>query len=682
MQEIVSFLKQPPFNLNLTLVSLDQKSFGDLLQLLNDVFAQLDENQKCKLLNEPPETTKRRFLEFLTLLGFKPKRTRAIFSDNDCKRIFEQFDRSLILEILSWCLSKFETLKQRVYVGQFLKPVDVPTEFLTTPKLADLLKTLKDLQSKFKDSHKNLLKTRRGMEAGVTAQLKTEIKQLKGEKIQLMNKLRKLRAKKESGEITSKENFDVILEATSRLRKNQEEEALVFQRIDDQQRILENSREYHAQLLNRCKQLQLIEEQNEEPQEVLQKLRSNVEETQEILRQYEQATIAKAQHVQNIEEAINAGPVQEQDLMFLQEEVERIEHEIQNLLQKRDEIMDSRGDEVSIYRTLLKGTVKKQMEAAETQEELVLDKKELLEELRKLEKEIASSHKGKIRPMTDTEVRNYMDDLREKSKQYEHLRNKIVALRDEVQVLTNTKRILCGNNESMLSKKLELEENPIDPEDERAKLSELSNQNANINQNKQQTLDQTAAVVKEINEKLKANKSRLAPLLQHLKAKREQVMQLEEIFVDKKRGYEEECFRLNSETKSIEHELKSLEDVCCSVKRQTKLMEYKYKVKQTFLEKLNNEHGYKKGQGRLNPRFATYGEWYDQHLTDLTHKLGSIRKMQKELEHSQNKNLCQREYFVKLKELLTLQIDERKSQVKELKENATLQKTGEDRLIL
>ena len=37
---------------------------------------------------------------------------------------------------------------------------------------------------------------------------------------------------------------------------------------------------------------------------------------------------------------LSAGPVQEQDLMLLQEEVERIENEIQNLLQKRDEIME------------------------------------------------------------------------------------------------------------------------------------------------------------------------------------------------------------------------------------------------------------------------------------------------------------------------------------------------------
>jgi hypothetical protein len=42
--------------------------------------------------------------------------------------------------------------------------------------------------------------------------------------------------------------------------------------------------------------------------------------------------------------------------------------------------------------------------------------------VRKLEREIASSYKGNVRPMTEGEVKEYMQQLREKSQEYNALR--------------------------------------------------------------------------------------------------------------------------------------------------------------------------------------------------------------------------------------------------------------------
>merc|ERR1711941_122750 len=163
-------------------------------------------------------------------------------------------------------------------------------------------------------------------------------------------------------------------------------------------------------------------------------------------------------------------------------------------------------------------------------------------------------------PMTEAEVKEYMQQLREKSQEYNALRSKLLALSDETKVLENTKRIICDGNPEMLSKKQELEEANVDPEDERKKLQDLATQKANLNENKQLTLDETALVVKEIDEKLKANKSKLQPLMKQLKIKRNEIMEVEETYVEKKGIYDDHCLQLNVKTNQLRDELEGIEN--------------------------------------------------------------------------------------------------------------------------
>lgn len=46
--EVVNVLNAPPFSKNVTLVSLHEQSPTELLQLLNDVFADLDKSHKVR----------------------------------------------------------------------------------------------------------------------------------------------------------------------------------------------------------------------------------------------------------------------------------------------------------------------------------------------------------------------------------------------------------------------------------------------------------------------------------------------------------------------------------------------------------------------------------------------------------------------------------------------------------
>lgn len=71
VQLIVTKLNQEPFKKGLTLVSFDKKSPLELLQILQDVLAEISPEQKVDLRDEPPEFTAQRIFDFLWILKYK-----------------------------------------------------------------------------------------------------------------------------------------------------------------------------------------------------------------------------------------------------------------------------------------------------------------------------------------------------------------------------------------------------------------------------------------------------------------------------------------------------------------------------------------------------------------------------------------------------------------------------------
>jgi len=299
----------------------------------------------------------------------------------------------------------------------------------------------------------------------------------------------------------------------------------------------------------------------------------------------------------------------------------------------------------------------------------------------KLEKEIASSYRGNIRPMCENEVEEYMQALREKSQDYNKHRVVLLALNDEVKVLENTKVILCDGRPEMLAKKQEVEENPEDPLEKQRQLESLASQNASVNQDKQTMLDETAAVVKEIDAKLKANKTRLSPLIAQLKSKRAEVMEFEDMYVEKKRAYDDNCMELNVVTDQLQTEFNRIETTCMQTHQQTKLLGYRYKVQEGFLSRLEEERAYTQGKGRLSSQFQTFAQQLDYEIARLNKVVIQARKEQRLLRQNEDKNILQREYFQKLKELFALKVRVVEEEMKE-ERREMLVGEEEDRLVL
>lgn len=125
LQLIVEQLNKEPFRLGLTLVAFDEKSNFELLQVLNDVFAEMDSSKhSVDLRREADEARAMRYLEFLQLLKFPLPRDIEGFRD-----ALMIGDRQVIYAVLHWALKSLPTHKKRAYLGRFLAPVNVPQEY-------------------------------------------------------------------------------------------------------------------------------------------------------------------------------------------------------------------------------------------------------------------------------------------------------------------------------------------------------------------------------------------------------------------------------------------------------------------------------------------------------------------------------------------------------------------------
>lgn len=71
LQFIVDRMNEPPFQMNLTMVAFDEKSPFELLEVVNEVMAQLSSQHRTDLRDETPEATATRMLDFLRVLNYK-----------------------------------------------------------------------------------------------------------------------------------------------------------------------------------------------------------------------------------------------------------------------------------------------------------------------------------------------------------------------------------------------------------------------------------------------------------------------------------------------------------------------------------------------------------------------------------------------------------------------------------
>ena len=184
---IVERLNMSPFHKGFgTMSEFDSKSSFELLEILCEVVSSIDPDME-NINRDPTEERVRRIIQFLLVMKFNITEDQM----DDFYSLLMSGDKDILTTIMHWCLQRFEHLQKRAYLAKYLMPVEVPADFQGEPLIIDLLSRLKDMQADFKEVHKVYDQVRSN--GARPAELKAEIAQLENERIQLQNKISRMK---------------------------------------------------------------------------------------------------------------------------------------------------------------------------------------------------------------------------------------------------------------------------------------------------------------------------------------------------------------------------------------------------------------------------------------------------------------------------------------------------------
>lgn len=271
--------------------------------------------------------------------------------------------------MLLWMLKGFNNLKMRAYVARFLKSFAIPKEFFVDPIINDLYNQLQTEKSKFRKVHSQALQIQDDDAQSVVNQLKNEQKQLRNEKDQLITKLDKMMTKinnelyqnfggnDQNGNSNDNDRFNGMLNATSQLRKFQEEEALLYERAYDMRRQHRMNQKYINQLLAQKNDLQEIMQflnenignQHFNNNQILQRLSLKIDEKRLKISKLEDEIGENEEMLQDAVSMLHSEPINDQQVESLQDHVDSLEQQVMQLENQRDKLLEFRINHCTLF---------------------------------------------------------------------------------------------------------------------------------------------------------------------------------------------------------------------------------------------------------------------------------------------------------------------------------------------
>jgi len=260
--------------------------------------------------------------------------------------------------------------------------------------------------------------------------------------------------------------------------------------------------------------------------------------------------------------------------------------------------------------------------------------------------------------MTREEFKEYGVQLREKGHQYKIAKAELAGLRSESVVLHRTEQILKGRDRNLeeFLKQQEAKAGVSGYRDAQSRLEMASEQTAEMDDMKGQTLDEISDLVKSINQKLEEKKTKLKPLIKELKEVRKSYQETEQLFLDKKQRYDSVAVGLATERSMLENECDDLQEECLQEESRYHYLNCLSGIAASSLEKVQMEEKWAAGNGRLLPDFASIQELYSNKIAQQESLSKQLRKQQKRVKENEGQNMYQRSLYADLHRLLSMKV--------------------------
>lgn len=422
-----------------------------------------------------------------------------------------QGEKKTINPILYFLLKNYEELSKRAYLANFLMSMDIPEEMMGDDELKKLIQLNKDNQAEFQVIHQQLDQARK--ESMNPAELKKDLTQLEQEKEQLVIKINA-----KSKLANNNPEFQALLEVTNLLRREQEEEARISEKIRTQKQQLEW---VDQQLLTT--QQRLIDAKktfalDNTPEQMLAALRNEVKKNRQLC---EERLILEINEKKNkcseIETILSMPKISSDELSNMENKVIYLKKTVETLEEKLRNEANPADDKLAIY--------KQQASLVSKKKERIMDElKKVEEEQRKVEAEVGRKDQAleKLRGpgyKTKDDFKKYANNLREKTAQYKKMKDELKDITVEISVLARTEAILKAKKEGIDHdlKRIEADKGVYGASSMQEKLEMISEKKGEIDEKKGKTLDEISKIVLTIENQLKLKRATLQPLIKDLK---------------------------------------------------------------------------------------------------------------------------------------------------------------------
>lgn len=647
LKQIVDRLNVEPFNCDLSLVVFDEKEPLELMEILKKVLVYLDPKHEVDLREEKTDAMYQRIAEFLHILGYQCS------FDIEFQQGLISGDKGTVHPILFWLLSNLENLKKRAYLAKFCMNLEVPEEFLRDDQVYQAFQHYKELQSQFKATHSHVEQERQGRMN--PADLQREVAQLDAEREQLSQKIQHLKNKTEKDE-----GFSVLLQVTSMLRKEQEEEARLAEKLAEQKYQLEQTEQMYIERSARLREMREAQQQEGEgsAEAMLKMLQSEVTKSREANFRVRKECEEKIQRLREVDNALSDPPVTKMDIDSLEGEIGAMQNEIRALEDKiQEQNQDSRLQGLAVYKQQANLVAKKKEHFLKEKKQLEEDRDTLGKELSMKEREYEQMKGHKF--MKRDEFKNYAASLRDKSAKFKRLKAELSELRHEVAVLVRTEQLLQAKDPT-----------PAGMVEAEQALEKASVEKSQVDRAKGKTLDEISAIVQKINAQLKEKKNKLAPQIKALRSVRQNFQQVEVKYQEKKGVYDQvksqvdaELTKVGSEVKQLESEVLEAEQNYHELNMQLCTAESKLQRAHWEMRCLRKEEG-----ARFSEEYATLSEQYSAETDKLDAQCRELRKEQKVVKETHEDNLKQKKAFVQLEKLMQIKLKVAKQEMQNMAE--------------
>ena len=644
VQEIVAVLKNPPFNQTLTLLSFEEKREYELLELILNAMTLIE--KKMNVDKDNTAESLKAVFDFLQVVNFQYSSERQLQED------LAKGDKRLLIQILHFILTRLDELKKKYYQNKYMAPIKVSDEYKGDDEIIELMNNYKDLQAEFQTTYTMLEEKRAN--APQIKELKEDIQKNQSDKLQLTSSIAKFKK-----EYANKQDFQELLEMTSKLRKEQEQDSNLDKKIAKQQYDI---KEVEERLL--VAQQRLIDNQKNlnDGVSALQLLEEARNQRNANRDAYE--TLSKSEYVDKknklraLEEILQMPEVTLDDISNLKQrrlnllgDIDKLETKLKN--------SPIKSSELQIY----KQNAMQATSAKETSSRLYdkLEKEKNLLEIKfnELNKKFESQKGYKF--VRKDDLLQQAENLKKKKELYQKYQKNIDKIKGENLILERTINLLkdkTPEGEEIL-KRFE-EKNGKILNQAKKELEQLATRKQEIDESKALTLEEYSKLIEQIKEKLndQNKKNILAPLTEEREKLKKEYAQIQPTYEKKKENFQKATADLQKVYDSVLEEYNKNEKVFRDCQDKYHQLNLSMRLNEDMLKRCETEAQFmSKPDKRLNDSFKTYQEYYKEIISQEGSLIKDLREKQQKTKQLYEDNDRQVKLYNNLKKILTVKLD-------------------------